>query len=130
MGNAIFSYLSGLQPQTATDINTMSWTRQTEKDMQKDAEERFIKEYHRGLKAMDDKNPTQAAEYFNRANVYLVQSGYPEEEQMKLRARAVKDYESMAGNITWDYFNEKVPETRKPAAQKALPQALQQLRKP
>lgn len=126
MGNAIFSYISGLQPQTASDINTMTWTRQTEKDIMKHAEEQYIREYHRGLQAMDNNNPSQAADFFKRGMVYLVQSGYPEEDIMKLRARAVKDYEAIAGNVTWDYFTKNVLETRKPAAQQALPQALQQ----
>lgn len=119
-GNAIFAYLSGLQPQAFANLNTMSWTRQDETDLAKWGQDRFQRDFHRGIQTQKT-NPDQAAEYFKNAFAWLHISGFPKERFPQAVAQASQGYESMVNSIGWQYYNKDVNEQRKAKARQALP---------
>lgn len=122
LASAAFMFLTGLQPQEATDLNLMSWQRKDEKALQQHGLEQFTREFRRGLRAMNDNDPTQASDYFRRAKTYLKITGYPTEDYGKAYSIAAKDHESIINRVKWDYFTEKVPSTS--ARKQYLPNAL------
>jgi hypothetical protein len=124
-GNAIFQFLTGLSPQQQSDVFTKQWTRREEKDVQSAAMKDAIKEFQRGMRADVDGNKGQARDFFQRAFAILVIAGYPEEEKAKFLSIASKsDRDSLRSKVDWDYYNIKVPETRKPGTQDALARTL------
>lgn len=122
--NAIFMTLTGLSPQAISDVYTMKWTRDQEKDTHRAAEAYFTKELQRALRTAKT-DPTQAKDYFNRAFAALEVSGYPVEDRPKVLARAMRGYESMVDKVTWDYISRDVNEKRKPVVRDAAPRILQ-----
>jgi hypothetical protein len=117
--NALFMFFSGLQPQEVSNVYTMTWTREQEKEAQKEGLNQFIREFRRGL-ANQESNSTQARDHFIRAFTYLKISGYPEEELPKAIALANKGHESVVNSTTWDFYTKLVPTERKDKARDAL----------
>jgi hypothetical protein len=124
-GNAIFQFLTGLSPQQQSDVFTKQWTRREEKDAQSEGMKLAIKEFQRGMRADVDGNKGQARDFFQRAFAILAGYGYPEEEKAKFLSIASKsDRDSLRSKVDWDYYNIKVPETRKPSTQDAYARTL------
>ncbi len=117
-GNAIFQYISGLQPQDVDDNYVKREYQKSEEQFQKYTLDKFIRDYRRGLVAARDNNPEQAKEFFRRARTWLDSSGYPEHQKSTAYTIAVKGYDSLIeqGKYNWAY-GKTVPETRKKTAE-------------
>lgn len=118
-GNAIFMYLSGLQPQEQSDMYQKSLIRQHEKSLQETALQKFTQEHRRFIREQDT-NPTQAAAHFKNAFAILRIAGYPEEKIPYAVAIANKSYESIINSTDWSLYTKDVPTERKQAAEQAL----------
>lgn len=125
-GNAIFMTLSGLSPQSSSDVVPKTTTMKEEKEMQKYGLDNFVQELRRGFRAMDQNNPEQSKDYFKRAFAWLRITGYPQEHMGSAIAIASKDYESIIDRINWEYYTKNVPENRKPVADQALQALMKQ----
>jgi hypothetical protein len=95
--DAFVSLITGLSPAKTADINF--------KQM-----------------ALKDQGSAQAEVYFNNAFSALKMMDVPFEEHSRIISRALSGYESLARQIDWKYYMEKVP----PSRQGNAPQALQQ----
>lgn len=113
--NAIFMYLTGLQPARAADLNLMQWTRENEKDLQKYALNNFITNFRRGLNEVD--NPSQRQDWMKRAFTWLEISGYPREKIPYAIALASRDHESMIERMDWSFYIKDVPTPERPRRQ-------------
>jgi hypothetical protein len=119
-GNAAFMSIFGLQPQEVEDMYAKIWTKDQEKQVQKEALASFTREYRRAIQAQADNNPNQFQDYMKRAFRQLVRSGYPEEKWSEAVSIATEGYESVINKTNWDYYLKDVPENRKPTARDAF----------
>jgi hypothetical protein len=102
---AIFMGITGLQPQQVSDAYLLSWSQKDQLELEKWARERFIKEFRRGLNAMDETNdPKQFQKHMTRAQAYLAAAGYPEHKIGDLISLASKDHESLIERMNWDFY--------------------------
>lgn len=97
--NAIFLGVTGLQPQDAYDTQINAQRLKTDHDMQTAGQKEFIKEYHRWLEALDNKDPQQAMDYQKRAQAILEAYGIPEEKRGDMIATASKGYETLVNRL-------------------------------
>jgi len=122
-GNAIWMYFSGLSPRGVTTMNQQALNREQEKEVAAKGLQIFVKEFRRGLNA---NSPEEGVAFFKRGFTALKMLGYPEEDYGKAVSIAAEGNESLIESINWDYYTKKVPETRKPAAEKGLVESLKQ----
>ena len=121
--NGVFMSLTGLQPSKVGYAYTKLWNMQDEHDNQKDALQKFIIEYKKGLEAGKD-NPSQATDYFKRSMVHLIRAGYPEDKIDEAFATALKGNESLPDAIDWKYFTKNVPAGKEEQRLDALKRSL------
>jgi hypothetical protein len=115
VSNALFMYLSGLQPESSIDAHLNTISRKSEKDYQTKQGNLFIREYRRMLQAADNGDDQQARDYHRRATWYF--EGIPEENRSKIVSMALKDYEKLAERVGRKFLMEDVPPERKATAQ-------------
>ena len=124
-GNAVFQFLTGLQSQESMDIHNKTVSRKNMLDFQKDAVNKFVKEFERGL-ASDEMDKEQARKYFTRAFAYLTLSDYPQEKYSSAISMAVKGKESLVERVNWDYYlGDNVPQSKKDAFMDAFKRSTQ-----
>lgn len=111
--NAIFQYLSGLQPQDVSDANKMIMNEKDIKDYQKYIEQKFIREWRRGLQAAADGNHTQATDYFTNAKAWLQIGDTPLEKYGDMISIANKDYESLVDRVDTSAYLKDTPQSKK-----------------
>ena len=109
---ATFMTLTGLQPQSIPDSHILSQNLKIQADTWKHAEQYFIREFRRGLRAAEN-SPEQARQFFTNAFVSLHLVGFPEEDMGKVISTATQDNESLVERINWKYFIKDVPQDQK-----------------
>jgi hypothetical protein len=106
---AIFQAITGLQNQAITDIQLKSVSIKDQEALWKHAEENFVKEWHRGFRAMRDGDQNQAHDYFTRGRIYLTVSKFPDERINEAIKRASDGNETLINRINWDFYIRKAP---------------------
>jgi hypothetical protein len=124
VANAIFMYISGLSPLGMSDMQIMRWTKREEKDFQARTSDFAQTQLKRGWAAVDRKDYAQAHDYFTRGLTALEASGFPREEMGKVMSQAAKNNETLLSRLKWNYWTDKVPETRKEIARKQAKESL------
>jgi uncharacterized protein YciU (UPF0263 family) len=130
--NNVFMTLTGLQRQQASDVFLKIDISKDRESVQNKGEEVMIREFRRGLRAAEDQNTRQAADYFQRAKVALIVSGYPEEKWGQAYSKAATDHEDLITRIDWDFYQKDLPISMKDEKYKAMrkTEALKQARRP
>jgi len=117
---AVLMGTTGLQLQSTSDLQIMSWSLKDQKEAEKHVENRFIQEFRRGINAHANNNHQQGADYFKRAFNILDVMQYPEEKLGTLISRASKDHESLIESINWDFYIKNAPKGQHDARMKAF----------
>jgi hypothetical protein len=123
--DAVFSYLTGLTYQSATDANLKSLSIKSKEEFVKDQTNKFVKEFRRGLDAQEN-NPEQAKDYFTRAFTYLEVGGFPEEKRAMALSLASQGKESLIDRVNWNFYLENVPDAQKQSRREAYKKILKQ----
>jgi len=123
--DAVFSFLTGLTYQSATDANLKSVSIKDKEAFVKSQTNKFVKEFRRGLDTQET-NPEQARDYFIRAFSYLEVGGFPEEKRAMAISVAVQGKESLIDRINWNFYLENVPDAQKQTRRDAYKKILKQ----
>jgi len=115
VANALFMYLSGLQPESSIDAHLTTIARKSEKEYETAQTNLFIKEYRRMLQAADNNDTEQTKDYHRRATWYIQKIS--EENRGKAVSMALKDYEKLAERVGRKFLIEDVPPHRKAIAE-------------
>lgn len=99
--------LTGLSPQSVSDLNAVKNVLDSRKEYQQQVENIFIKEFRRGLREED--NPKQGEVYFRRAFRLLDFFNYPIYDREKVLQLAVKDQDDLVRRFKWQLLEEHVP---------------------
>lgn len=127
--NGIFQAASGLHPQAQDDMFLKRDFKKNEEDYQKWAMKEYVKEMHRGFDAFHNNDNEQGHAFFKRAQLYLIQSGFPPERYGSALKLAQKGYEDLIKTQDYDYYMKDIPvssgklwttEGRRPAANEAM----------
>jgi hypothetical protein len=124
-GNAIFLALTGMSPQSVTDLQLKSWSLKDQNEMHKYVADLFTKDFRRGLREHTN-NPEQAKLYFKRAFDRLEISGYPEHKRSEVMSRAIRDHESLVESMDWNFYLKNAPKSQEAARLKAFTETLRQ----
>lgn len=114
--NAVFMALTGLSPQEVDDKYVKSWTKTDEDSAQKDAVQKFTKNFRRAAQAAADDDQEQSQDYYRRAFNELKFAGYPLENYGKVVGQAAEGYENIIDRSDYSYYMKDVPEYRKDTA--------------
>jgi hypothetical protein len=105
--NAIFMGVTGLQPKEV-DTQTLQRMKDQREEKQKEGLNSFIRNTHRAMDAIKNKDPQLANVFFNNAKMDLIISGYPEEKRLKAWEAAVQN-RTLPERELWNYWLENVP---------------------
>jgi hypothetical protein len=105
--NAIFMGVTGLQPKDV-DTQTLQRMKDQREEKQKEGLNSFIRNTHRAMDAIKNKDPQLANVFFNNAKMDLIISGYPEEKRLKAWEAAVQN-RTLPERELWNYWLENVP---------------------
>jgi hypothetical protein len=107
--NAIFQVLSGLNMQENVDVRSKKETMDERKKMQTEGLSNFLREFHRSLEAFANKDTQQGQDFYNRAQAYLIVSGFPDEKRASALSLAYDSNKSLIDKIDPDYFTKNLP---------------------
>lgn len=100
--SALFMGVTGLQPQSVTDDMLKSWSVKDKKKFEDEIEKRYIKEFRKGLEAVE-KNPEGAQVFFDNAAT-LLSVHIPHEDQMRVIAKGWQGNESLGKRIDRSFY--------------------------
>lgn len=113
--NAVFMSTTGLQPKDV-DSQTLNRMQKTREELQKEGLNSFIRNIHRAMDAVANKDPQQANVYFNNAKADLNLSGYPDEKRNQAWDAALQG-RTLPERQLWNYWMTNVnPEEKSTSA--------------
>lgn len=118
--NAIFMSATGLNLMDADESFTLNSMKKARDGLQKEVFNKAIKEWRRGLRAMDSGDIDQATQYQRRMLGYLKAGDYPEEKFWEVIQIGNKDHETQIQRAKWDYFMRNVPRGREESSQQTM----------
>lgn len=108
--NALVSSTLGLSDQKIDDIQILHNSEHSQAEYEKDIENRFRKEFRRGLLALKNNDPEMSKKFFTRAQAWLEIGGYREDLIPSLINKALSDNESIAKKLDWSFYISKAPD--------------------
>lgn len=112
---AVFSYLTGLTFQSATDANLMSVSNKDKEKFVKSQTEKFTKEFRRALDAGDAGDKAAYDHHMGLAFAHLDVGDFPSEQIPKAIALASQGNESMIERLERSFYTRDVPDNQKDA---------------
>ena len=113
--DTLFRTITGLKTQQQDDVFSIKNIKDSEEKVQKAATKEIIKEYHRGIDAMNDNNPDLANTYFTNARARMISSGMPLDMRTKVLSNATRGFETQIETSLRNWSTKNVP-----AGQEAL----------
>jgi hypothetical protein len=107
--NAIFMSLTGLQDQSVSDLDKLSWIKQDRDQTQKYTESLATKQIRRGMLSAIENNAEQANKFFKNATALLVVGGYPEEKLGGFMKKVMDDNRDIVDQLEQSVFMKNVP---------------------
>lgn len=108
---AVLMTVTGVQPQEVSDRALLHNVMEDEKATIKIAENKYILEFHRGLRAMENKDFDNGRKFFENAAAYM-QLFIPDEDQNQLIKRAANDWETVIEKTKDDFAKHLPPELK------------------
>jgi hypothetical protein len=112
--NAIFRGLTGLQSQSAQDLAVTQWSIRDRKEMQKETENQFRKEYRRAVQAAVDGEFDLARKFQDNASAILTLGDYPPEKYVEIYSSALQDNLPLTKRIPQEFYKKDVPWSKRP----------------
>jgi hypothetical protein len=122
---AVFSYLTGLTFQSASDVNRMYISNKDKEEFIKEQNKKFTKEFKRALNA-GETDPAAYKHHMDLAFSHLEVNGYPREQWPKAIALASQGNESMIERVERSFYTRDVPDNQKDVRYNAYRKLLNQ----
>lgn len=105
---AILMTATGLQTQAGSDLNTMYNIMEDEKASAKWAENKFTQEYHRGLRAYENKDPDNGKSFMTNAFKYM-DVYIPDDQKTKILSDASRNWETIIEKVRDQFYMKNLP---------------------
>jgi hypothetical protein len=126
--DALFMGFTGLQPKDV-DTQTLQRMKEQREEQQKKGSDAFIRNTHRAMDAVRNKDPQLANTFFNNAKMDLIVSGYPEEKRLQIWKTAVDTYgKTLPERELWNYWLENVPPEERVESAKIFDKIMRNMR--
>lgn len=107
---AIIMSATGVQTQAASDLNSIYNVMEDEKALAKWAENKFTQEYHRGLRAYENKDPDNGQSFMTNAFKYM-DIYIPDDQKTKIIADASRNWETTIEKVNDQFRMKNLPPT-------------------